>query len=272
MLNSIRNNVPLAVRRKLRQLRAAISLRKSGHFVYFGQPVFASMNSVIVERIMREGVFEPEILSAMDSFSAQDSCVFDVGANIGVMSVALLAKRQDLRCVSIECSPFTFPLLRKTQQISSWKERWTIVEAAASDANGTVSFYTSGADRGAYDGLEDTGRGGATQEVSVTAKTIDNIWLEVGKPQVSMIKIDVEGGETLAIRGARLLVETCRPTIIFEWNQDNLKPYGLDAHEIFNLGLPSYDVFALPSLVKVRPQTVRALMAQTEMFAAVPRT
>lgn len=71
--NFIRNNVLIGVQTKLRQIRAVASLRKRGHFNFYGQPLYVSMNFVFFERILKEGVFEPEILSTMGFLSEQNS-------------------------------------------------------------------------------------------------------------------------------------------------------------------------------------------------------
>jgi FkbM family methyltransferase len=269
-LFDIRSLTPVFLRRKLRVMRARFNIRSSGYFMYFNQRVYTSPKSVIFQRIMKTGTFEPEVLDAMISLTRKRTHIIDVGANIGVMSVAMLSTRSDINCISIECSPSTVPYLKKTHSNSKLTKRWSIVEEAISDKEGIVTFYTAGADRGAYDGLKNTGRGGAVDAVQVTTKTLDTIWNELGSPDVSLIKIDIEGGETSAIRGARQLIDQCRPAIIFEWNCENLAAHGVSHDKIFDLGLPDYELVALPSLVTVTPHTLNAHMRQVEMFAAIP--
>jgi FkbM family methyltransferase len=270
-LIDIRTHLPASLRRRLRAVRAKLSIRTHGHFTYFNHNVYAPPGSIVLQRILREGIFEPEIVGVMEGLTRKNTFIIDVGANIGVMSLALLANQADIQCISIECSPSTLPYLRKTHRESRFSPRWQIIESAVSDKEGILYFYTAGANCGAYDGLTDTGRGGKTEQVQVSAKTLDNIWRDCGSPEVSLIKIDIEGGETCAILSARDLVEACRPSLIFEWNRENLAASGIEPERIFELGLPQYDIVALPSLIKPEPNTLHLHMLQTEMFAAIPK-
>ena len=65
-------------------------MARHGHFRYYNHRIYAPARSVIFERIVSEGVFEPEILLAMRTLANPGTHVFDIGANIGVMSAALL--------------------------------------------------------------------------------------------------------------------------------------------------------------------------------------
>ncbi len=81
------------------------------------------------------------------------------------------------------------------------------VAAAASDNEGTVSFFVS--DDPARSSL--VAQGGSREEVR--ALRIDS--LPVPRP-VRFIKIDVEGAEPIALRGAAEILHADRPIIQFE--------------------------------------------------------
>jgi FkbM family methyltransferase len=266
----VRSLVPRALKATVRRpyLEALVAL--TGAFPYFSQRVHTPRKSVIFQRILASGVFEPEIVDALVTLAKPNSTVVDVGANIGVMSIAMLNRRHDVSVVSVECSPSTLPFLRKTHATSSHRNRWTIVEAAISNTEGEVSFFTSGSANGAYDSLSDTGRGGDSQEVRVLAAKLDTIWTSLGRPQVSIIKVDIEGGEFGAIESAQELISACRPIIIFEWNKVNLRAYNLAPDDLFKLPLSDYEIFAIPSLTPIHRTLLPLIMRETEMFLATP--
>ena len=266
----ISNYIPDRPRRKLREWRLRGVRFSQGSFPYFKQQIYAPKRSVIFERIARGGVFEPETLDAMRTLPKPEFWVLDVGANIGVMSTALLELRQDLSIIAIECSPSTLPFLKKTYAQSAHKMRWKLVEAAVGKESGQLSFFTAGEANGAYDGFKDTRRGGPTREVQVQVKTLDEIWEENDFLNISLIKIDIEGGEFDAIAGAKKLISKCRPYILMEWNANNLAAYDRDVNDIFNVCDSDYDIYAMPMLVNVAPTLLPFAMSRTEMFLLSP--
>lgn len=267
---AIKSIIPNRLLYRIRLRRIFANLKQNGYFYYRGKKVYTDEKSVVFETIIQHGDFEPEIQLAMNGFSELGSYVFDVGANIGTISIALLTNRPDIHCVSIECSPSTLPLLKKTHQKSGMMDRWQIIEAAASEFDGETAFFTSGSATGAYDGRKDTGRAGVASQVTVNARKIDSIWEDLGRPNVSLIKFDIEGGEMDALAGSLELIRTCRPTILLEWYQENLNAYKIDVGLLLNLDLPKYEILALPALVKVEPSTLKYHLLRTNMFAAVP--
>jgi len=267
---AIRSVMPKAIKTILRRPYLEASVALTGAFPYYSQKVHTPRKSVIFQRILTFGIFEPEIVEALIALTKQNSVVIDIGANIGIMSIALLSSRPDVSVVSIECSPSTLPFLRATHAGSDYGDRWRIVEAAIGNIDGEVSFYTAGAANGAYDSLSDTGRGGDTKEVKVQASKLDTVWVSLGRPRVSVIKIDIEGGEFGAIEGAQELIADCRPMIIFEWNNENLRAYNRDPSDLLKLPLVNYEVLAVPALIRISGSLLPLIMRGTEMFLACP--
>jgi hypothetical protein len=92
----------------------------------------------------------------------------------------------------------------------------------------------------------------------------------LGKPKVSVIKIDIEGGETSALKGATSIIEACRPYIVFEWNPINLLAYGITADKIFSLVPDGYQLLSIPFLTEVREQVLALELLRSEMFLLAP--
>jgi uncharacterized protein (UPF0276 family) len=84
--------------------------------------------------------------------------------------------------------------------------------------------------------------------------------------------MDIEGGEYMALRGALELITCTRPIIFLEWNELNLKAYGMTSHELVQLAERiGYAIHAIPSLATVgSPEMLKLAMAQTESFVMVP--
>ena len=50
------------------------------------------------------------------------------------------------------------------------------------------------------------------------AVTLDGLWSAHGEPEVSVVKVDVEGAEPAVLRGARRVLERWHPPILLEAN------------------------------------------------------
>jgi FkbM family methyltransferase len=130
--------------------------------------------------------------------------------------------------VSIEASPDTLLFLRKTQLTAQRSDNWFVIGAAVAAKAGEAEFWSScGGAMGAFDGLRDTRRGGQKRLVRVAVRTLDDIWREQGCPPVSIVKMDIEGGEYHGLRGAKELLSQASPTFIIEWNDQNFTAYGV---------------------------------------------
>jgi FkbM family methyltransferase len=243
-----------------------------GHFRYFGETVYFPLGSHIFERACIEGIYEREITNIVLSLTEPGSTYFDVGANIGLMSVPVLSQKPNVNVVSIEASPSTLPWLAKSHSASPHAMRWTIVGEAVGAYCGEMEFWTGGGATGAFDGARNTGRGGEKRALRLSVRTIDDIWHELGRPAVSVVKMDIEGGERSALQGACNLISRTRPVFIIEWNASNLSAYNIDSNELLKISRDiEYQIFAVPSFVPVGTKPVlKVLMGRTETFLLAP--
>jgi FkbM family methyltransferase len=174
--------------------------------------------------------------------------------------------------VSFEPSPNTLPYLTRTARGSPWNGRWTIIPKAAAERPGTLDFHAADSASALFDGLRDTGRGGATRTVSVPVTTLDTAWAELGRPVVSIIKIDVEGAESQVLAGAPELLAAHRPHILLEWYEENLKAYDVEPGRLLAFARANgYRVFAMPAGVPVDDvTTLRVQMVLGDTFLLSP--
>jgi FkbM family methyltransferase len=83
------------------------------------------------------------------------------------------------------------------------------------------------------------GRDAFTTVLNITQDTLDNIWVEAGRPTVSVLKVDVEGAELEVLMGAQQMMESCHPTLLCEANSiehlhrlsDYLRVRGYDVYQ-----------------------------------------
>lgn len=243
-----------------------------GSFPYFEHQVHFPLGSHLFERVCHEGIYEHQTLELLLRLLGQAETYIDVGANIGLLSVPILMQRPEVRVISLEASPETLGYLRATRDNSPYLDRWSIVGCAAGASSGSTTFWAARPENGAFDGLKNTGRGGDGRTVVVDIRTLDEIWRDNGAPKVSLVKIDVEGGEAGVIQGARSLIERDRPVFVIEWSWLNLPAYGIEPSHLLKLCREiGYQAYAFPGLIEVGTTTIlRLAMSTTETFLLVP--
>lgn len=245
---------------------------KRGHFLYYQQKVYFPKNSIIFERAINEGIYEQENVRIIEVLTKEDTTVLDIGANIGLMAIPVLTSKKNVKVISVEPSPNSFPFLFKTQQNSPLKNRWSLINKATSNQVGKINFQLANPSDAAYESILNTNRATFVNSVEVDCTTIDNIWREHEKPNVSFIKIDIEGADLLALNGALECIKTCKPAILMEWNKTNIIPFEINNSNLFDFSKEiGYSIFALPYFTKCETVKDLDLLYQfDENFLLIP--
>ncbi len=264
------------MRRKLRSLAKKLIYGHlpgtAGAFPYFGTRVYFSSGSLSFQAANEQGIFEADNVRILQALARPDSVSFDVGANIGLMAVPVLSREPKCRVVSFEPSPNTLPFLKRTIAGSVHRDRWTLVPKAVGAQSGKVTFSLSDQSNSLFDGIRPTQRVATVGQVEVELTTLDETWRELGSPTVSHIKIDVEGAELDVLRGARGCLRAERPTVLLEWNAQNLSAYSCPPASLLDFARDiGCLLMAAPSFVEVRtPEQLLLHMAFTENFLLCP--
>lgn len=151
-----------------------------------------------------------------------EAMVVDLGAHVGTFSLALSAL--GARVLAVEPSPRGAGLVRAAAARNRF-ERLEVVAAAISDRVGRLQFC----DDGPFGRRLAAGPDRSTEPrtIEVPGTTLDQLLEERGWPEVSLVKIDIEGSELAALRGMRsLLSSEAGPPIVLEHNADALAAYG----------------------------------------------
>lgn len=166
-------------------------------------------NDHIFKSIRRAGFYELDLLHEIQAMSLSGTYV-DVGANIGNHTVFFSLECAAKRVIAIEPQPEALQYLVKNVVANDvFKTSTVVVEfinCAVSDVPG----------RGAMCTRDDNNLGMARLEAgdSVSIKTLDDILKDIAK--VTLIKIDVEGRELQALRGAKETLLRCYPVLAVE--------------------------------------------------------
>jgi len=163
------------------------------------------------------GTYEPELQSALHELIPAGAVIYDVGANIGYVSL-LLAKAAGVagRVFAFEALPSNVEQLRRNVALNGMDARVTIIASAVTQTLGPVRFlvHTSGGmgKVAGSAGREDS----IKSEVIVPGISLDEFVYGQGNPAPQVVKMDIEGGEVMALPGMRRVLTEAHPLMLME--------------------------------------------------------
>jgi FkbM family methyltransferase len=163
------------------------------------------------------GTYEPDLQRALRSLVPAGAVIFDVGANIGYVSL-LLAKAcgGTGRVFAFEALPSNVEQLRRNLALNGMESQVTVVPGAVTQTSGPARFLvhaSSGMGKVAGSaGREDR----VESEVTVPGISLDDFVYEQGNPPPHVVKMDIEGGEVMALLGMRRVLRQVRPLLLME--------------------------------------------------------
>ena len=145
--------------------------------------------------------------------------VFDVGANVGQTTLAILDHFRSPHIHAFEPSPATFQRLKRAV---GGHAGVTVVPAALGDQEGLLPFNVT-SDYSVNDSLLSPTWQGQISIVEVPVETVDDYAARNGIQRIDLLKIDAQGYDLHVLRGARRMLNEQRITLFAcEANQAHL--------------------------------------------------
>lgn len=186
-------------------------------------------------------------LDGLRPFIRPGSWVVDVGAHVGFFAVRFGKwVSEGGGVIAIEPEERNFLQLERTIKRLGLENVFP-VQMAAADVTGQgqlrINKYHFGDHR-----LEEGGG------VDIPVTTVDDLVAGKGRPNVSLIKIDVQGCEARVLEGARRTIEEFRPAMFIEFDDELLLRQGSSVEAMCALitGL-GYRMYQLGSKIKPMP-------------------
>ncbi len=162
------------------------------------------------------GTYEVDLQKTVINFAKPGMVAYDLGANIGYISF-LLAKAvgSSGKVFAFEPLPVNQDRLRKNLALNPGMNIELVPKAVAKESGTRQFLVHSSGGMGKIEGAN--GRQAQYQnQIDVDCISVDDFIYKQGNPKPDIIKIDIEGGEGLALHGmGRLLGET-KPILIIE--------------------------------------------------------
>ena len=211
---------PLAVLGRAGAWGAAVAMRRSPVFTLTrgGERlrVPSDLRYTSVTAFLLRDWVEPE-LRELDQLLSPGDVFIDVGANIGLY--ALKAARlvgPSGRVVALEPGAVACDQLEANLALNDFR-CVEVVRKAASDTDGHAVLHhvELGHDPQAFSLIENLSAGGGE---TVETIRLDTLAGQMGLTRMDLIKIDVEGAESMVLAGARECLARFRPAVVFECN------------------------------------------------------
>ncbi|MBD5779246.1 FkbM family methyltransferase [Pelagicoccus sp. NFK12] len=164
-----------------------------------------------VERIMWTGKFEEKLVALASQRVSEGSVCFDVGGNVGAISIALADKVGDSgRVHTFELNPTNFGRLSANLAHNpELEKRVTLNNVGISDQPGTLFWSEDPGNPG-------NGMLGEKGDIESKVISLDSYCVSNAIEKIDFMKVDVEGMELQVFRGAENALKRFKPTIYFE--------------------------------------------------------
>jgi len=162
------------------------------------------------------GTYEMNLQLAIRDWAQPGMVAYDVGANVGYVSL-LLAKRvgESGQVFSFEPLPANQERLQKNVALNP-NANVTLIPKAVADKAGETDFlvHVSGG-MGRLQGSVGK-KAKYKNKIKVETISLDNFVYKEKNAPPNLIKIDVEGGEVLALKGMQRLLKEAKPILLIE--------------------------------------------------------
>ena len=148
----------------------------------------------------------------------------DVGAHIGSVIAAIRRHHPSIRVIAVEGVP------EKASALARTFRNIDVYSCAVGETEGEVTFFVDEV-RPGYSSLARNAKAGV-REIVVPMRRLDTIISN--SANVDVLKLDVEGAELGALRGASTLVARCRPVIFFESGPHGGEALGYTIEALFS--------------------------------------
>ena len=199
------------------------------------------------------GTYELDLQDAISTLVNPAMIAYDVGANIGYISL-LLARRVAPagKVFAFEALPANLDRLRQNVRLNNLESVVHVVPAAVVDQAGPVTFLVGPSDdMGKVEGS--AGREGVkySDRLSLEGVSLDEFVFQQGNPAAQVVKMYIEGGEVLAMPGMLRLLQEVQPLIFLELHGPEAARVAWDLltqnhYRIFRMrrGFPPVDSFS----------------------------
>jgi FkbM family methyltransferase len=214
----------MAVRSFAEQVSHRLVVRRRLPAPFRDARIYASSEGGLSYLRPRMDRVDPTLLSLVSETVRPGDTVWDIGANVGLFSLAAaVAAGPDGRVLAVEPDALLARLLRRSAGAAQGHAPIDVFPAAVSDQCEVARFCIARRNRATsfLAGFGTNEAGGVRAIELVPSVTLD--WLLAHFPAPDVLKVDVEGAEAQVLAGGSEVLRTCRPRLICEVVQQNAR-------------------------------------------------
>lgn len=185
--------------------------------------LYLNPDDLVVSAALSLGVYEVFFTAALRKRLTKGMTVVDIGANLGYYT--LIASARAERVIAFEPEQANANLLEKTLAYNQ-RDNITLIRKGLGEKTATLSLAVHPYNKGRHTFVNTDEKGVTSVEVEIS--TLDEELLKLGSPKIDLIKIDIEGWEAKAFRGATNTLQASSPIIMFEFAPQRIRAAGDD--------------------------------------------
>ena len=161
-------------------------------------------------------IWEPFETFLFKQFIKKNTVFVDIGAHIGYYSLLCASIAKEGTIISFEPVPRNFKFLEKNIRLNKFKHIKAIKKAISNDNRTSLLFLSNASNTGDNRFFEDSliGENNKKESIKVSCLKLDD-FLAKSKLSPNMIKIDIQGGEMLALLGMKKILKSSSKLVLF---------------------------------------------------------
>lgn len=192
-----------------------------------------------------------EVTKKITTILKSNSVYIDVGANIGVMTLAAAAETKG-KIIAFEPSSIAHPRLLENLALNQLLDRIIVEPLAVSDTNGYLSFSDEQFSELSHISPQNSG-------TRIKSCTLDSYLTKRKISQIDVLKADVEGAELSVLKGAAgLLTKKAIKHILLELNPYSARYESSNSESINYLSSFGYKIINLATNKRLVPGNLPA--------------
>ena len=204
----------------------------------WGDELHLSYSYHLDRAILLDGTYDFAMHKVIEHRIQRGMVCIDIGANLGEVSLHMGRKVGAAGAVySFEPVPHVYRRLIEHVRRNRLEHIIKPFAVAVSNTESAVSlaFTDENADNQALGSIVNTRRNELTREVTVRACTLDGFVERHGLATIDFIKMDIQGGEWLALQGGRAVFTKLGPDLLIEISPLDLNEIGKDSRQLAEL-------------------------------------
>lgn len=166
----------------------------------------------------------------LHQYLKKDMVFVDIGANQGEYTLFAAKRLTSGRVLSFEPLPSMLKTLTENISLNKFRNI-ELFEFGLSDEERMLTIHEF---EGSHEGLATLypGEKKIKSSLTIPLTTLDNVFDSTKLQRLDFIKIDIEGGELNALKGAKKTIELFKPYVLIEINAETYKAAGYTIHDI----------------------------------------